>query len=242
MSAFFYNNLKGIAAKYGLSYRAIAMKAGVSGSTLTRYIRQGPGAPITTKTMKLVAEAFDLPPERIDNESMIVNPTKKDDDDARRDAATTRELWERNTAIWRQSTVITLQECDVLDVKSDVEEDEASEYIPPPVGFDPEDLFSMYAFQTSDDGLAPMIPPGAYVYARQIDEEHPPKIGDYVVAAPTEEECEKDPELLGRPVLRQYVISMGEGQYVLRKLKDEVGIINPELRGVIEAWTVIAHE
>lgn len=242
MSEFFFNNLQGIAAKYGLSYRAIAMKAGVSGSTLTRYLRQGPRAPITTKTMKLVAEAFDLPPERIDSELLIANPHRQEDEDARHDAKAAEELTGVSEAARRQNSVMALQESDVLGVKGMIMDDDAVEYVPPPIGFDALALYTMYAFQTTDDGLAPAIPPGAYVYARTIDEEHPPKVGDYVVAVPTEDECEKNPALLGRPVLRQYVISMGEGQYVLRKLKDEVGTINTELRGVIEAWTVIAHE
>ena len=246
MSEFFYNNLQGIAAKYGLSYRAIAMKAGVSGSTLTRYLQQGPHAPITKRTMKAVAEAFDLPAEQIDSELLIANPLKEEQEDARHDARFKARRAKEFIAIGaqyaRQGMVIAIQESDVLNVETYLSDDETAEYFPPPIGFPQDYIYTMYAFQTSDDGLAPMIPPGAYVYARVIDEEHPPKIGDYVVAVPTEAEGEKNPAILGHPVLRQYVISMGEGQYVLRKLKDEVGIINPELRGVIEAWTVIAHE
>lgn len=240
MSAFFFNNLQGIIAKYGLSYRSIAAKAGVSGSTLTRYVRMGPNAPITAKTMKAVAEAFGLPPELIDRQDLITNPHRAEDERARFEADVAQELLARDEAARRMNVVGLVDEYRVLEIHGAPLDDEVDEYIPPPVGFSPSELFYMIAFRTSDDGLAPEIPPGAFIYALT---NVVPKQGDYVVAAPTEEETRQNPSLLGRPVLREYVISTGHEEHVLRTRKDTFGVVTKGgVYGIVKAWTILKHE
>ena len=62
MTNFFYKNLLGLAAEEKLSISAVATRAKLPPSTLTRLVRRGPeNANPSDKTMKAVADAFGCP-------------------------------------------------------------------------------------------------------------------------------------------------------------------------------------
>lgn len=72
MTNFFYKNLLGLAAEENLSISAVATRAKLPPSTLTRLVRRGPeNANPSDKTMKAVADAFGCPYPAIAERSLF---------------------------------------------------------------------------------------------------------------------------------------------------------------------------
>lgn len=185
----FFNNLISLAEQRGLSIRAISDGAGLPPSTLSRYVKKGPGARARTATIAAVAKFFDIPAEDLASKELFppvsqsvlkkivpssdLNPDLSDSSLLEPPTLGTVPLFTSDELL---AHVAKSGDISVEDL------DSVERMVAPPAFEDLQTRTDLLAYRVQNDALHPIIPRGSIVYFRALEKDETPPNGSYVIA------------------------------------------------------------
>ena len=185
----FFNNLISLADQRGLSIRAISDGSGLPPSTLSRYVKKGPGARARTATIAAVAKFFDIPAEDLANKELFPPVSqavlKRIVPSSEQVSGISESLPEEpshfGTVPLFSSDELLTHVAQSGDISIE-DLDRVERMVVPPAFDDLQSNADLLAYRVQNDALHPVIPRGSIVYFRALEKDETPPNGSYVIA------------------------------------------------------------